>query len=139
MGTTFLDALQLFKDDDDTDDAVDENDSQVIKLVYKLIADGVDQRASDVHIEPMEKKLRIRSRIDGVLHELDMKLPKRMQGPIISRVKILARLDISEKRKPQDGQINFKMPGRAIDLRVSTLPAKFGESTVLRILDKESY
>lgn len=123
---------------DDEEGELDENDSKVIKLVYKLIADAVGQRVSDIHIEPMEKRVRIRYRVDGTLHEIDIKLPKRMQGPVIQRVKIMARLDIAEKRKPQDGQINFKMPGKNIDLRVSTLPAKFGESTVLRILDKES-
>jgi type IV pilus assembly protein PilB len=121
---------------DTGDDDMDENDSQVIKLVYKLIADAVLCRASDVHLEPLEKKVRVRYRVDGTCHEVDIKLPKRMQGPVISRVKIMARLDIAEKRKPQDGQINFKMPKKTIDLRVSTLPAKFGESTVLRILDK---
>lgn len=124
--------------DSDGDETLGENDSKVIKLVYKLISDAVEQRASDIHIEPMERRVRIRYRIDGSCHEIDMKLPKRMQGPVISRVKIMARLDIAEKRKPQDGQINFKMPNKHIDLRVSTLPSKFGESTVLRILDKEA-
>ncbi|MGE4159713.1 MAG: GspE/PulE family protein [Planctomycetota bacterium] len=119
-------------------EGADENDSRVIKLVHKLIADAVACRASDIHIEPMEKRVRIRYRIDGNCQEVDMKVSKRLQGPIISRVKIMSRLDIAEKRKPQDGQINFPMGKKHIDLRVSSLPAQHGESVVLRILDKDS-
>lgn len=124
--------------DDSLDEGESEGDSQVIKLVHKIIADAVVEGASDIHIEPMENRVRIRYRVDGSCRELEMKIGKRLQGPIISRVKIMSRLDIAEKRLPQDGQISFPMGKKHIDLRVSTLPARSGESTVLRILDKEA-
>src|SRR4029077_11903518 len=91
--------------------------------------------ASDIHIEPQEEGVVLRLRIDGVLH-IENKLSKKIQLPLASRFKILSRLDISERRMPQDGRISIKIDNRSIDFRVSTVPAKFGEKIVMRILDK---
>lgn len=115
-----------------------EEEAPIVRLVSLLIAEAVKKRASDIHIEPLENKLRIRYRIDGVLHEIPGP-PKRLQSSVISRVKIMAGLDIAEKRLPQDGRIRFSVAGRDLDLRVSTLPAIYGESVVMRILDKSSF
>jgi type IV pilus assembly protein PilB len=112
-------------------------DAPVVKLVNSLIADAVGKHASDIHIEPYEKQLRVRYRIDGMLHEM-MSPPFKMKGAIISRLKIMAELDIAEKRVPQDGRIKIRIGGKAIDLRVSTLPTIFGEKVVMRILDKSN-
>ncbi len=113
------------------------NDAPVIKLVHMLIANALKERASDIHIEPMEKDLRVRYRIDGVC-EIKESPPKRLQGPVISRIKIMSNMDMAEKRRPQDGRIKIKIQGREIDLRVSALPSVHGESVVMRILDKEA-
>ncbi|OVE82592.1 hypothetical protein BVY04_00510 [bacterium M21] len=99
--------------------------------------EAYNTRASDIHLEPLEKRFRIRYRVDGVLAEVDPP-PKYLQNNIIQRLKIMARLDISERRVPQDGRIMFKMPDKRIDLRVSTVPTVHGESIVMRILDKSS-
>jgi len=115
----------------------DNEDAPVIKLVTLLISEAVKSRASDIHIEPMIDRLRVRYRIDGVCYEMDSP-PKRLQGSIIARVKIMAMLDMAEKRRPQDGKIPLTLLGRSLDLRVSTLPAQHGESVVMRILDKAS-
>jgi len=112
-------------------------DAPVVKLVNSLITDAVNKGASDIHIEPFEKKLRVRYRIDGVLHEM-MSPPYKMKGAIISRLKIMAELDIAEKRIPQDGRIKIRIGNKKIDLRVSTLPTIFGEKIVMRILDKSN-
>lgn len=109
----------------------------VIKLVNLLIRQAVQERASDIHIEPFEKHLRIRYRIDGVLHDVPAPA-KRLHAAIVSRVKIMADLDIAERRLPQDGRIKIRVMGREIDLRVSIIPTIFGESVVLRILDKST-
>jgi type IV pilus assembly protein PilB len=109
----------------------------VVKLVNSLIADAVRKRASDIHIEPYEKCLRVRFRIDGVLYEM-MAPPFRMKASITSRLKIMAELDIAERRVPQDGRIKLRTMGKTIDLRVSTLPTIFGEKVVMRILDRSS-
>jgi len=109
----------------------------VVKAVNMIIRQAVQARASDIHIEPMEKDLRIRYRIDGVLG-LAPPPPKRLQAAIISRVKIMANLDIAERRLPQDGRIPLRVAGKDIDLRVSTVPTLYGESIVMRILDKSS-
>jgi len=114
-----------------------EDEAPIIKLVSLLILEAFNERASDIHIEPLEDKLRVRYRIDGVLHEVPGP-PKRLQGSITSRIKIMAKLDIAEKRLPQDGRIRFALRGKDIDLRVSTIPSLYGESVVLRILDKSS-
>jgi type IV pilus assembly protein PilB len=109
----------------------------VVKLVNSLISDAVAKGASDIHIEPYEKQIRVRYRIDGMLHEM-MSPPFKMKGSLISRLKIMAELDIAEKRIPQDGRIKIRFSGRAIDLRVSTLPTIFGEKVVMRILDQSN-
>jgi type IV pilus assembly protein PilB len=110
-------------------------DAPVVKLVNSLIADAVNKGASDIHVEPFEKKLRVRYRIDGVLHEM-MSPPYKMKGAVTSRLKIMAELDIAEKRVPQDGRIKIRIGPKKIDLRVSSLPTIFGEKIVMRILDK---
>jgi type IV pilus assembly protein PilB len=115
----------------------DGDDSAMIRLVTLLISEAVKMRASDIHIEPMKTKLRVRYRIDGNCQEMDSP-PKRLQGPIISRVKILAGIDIAEKRRPTDGRISMRVGGQAFDIRVSCLPATNGESVVMRLLMKES-
>ena len=112
-------------------------DAPVVKLVNSLISDAVNKGASDIHIEPFEKTLRVRFRIDGQLHEM-MSPPHKMKGAITSRLKIMAELDIAEKRIPQDGRIRIRIGSKKIDLRVSTLPTIFGEKVVMRILDKSN-
>ncbi len=120
----------------DAEDGGD-SDAPIIKLVSLIILEAYRSRASDIHIEPLEKKFRVRYRIDGVLHEVDSP-PKRLQSAIISRIKIMAAMKISEKRVPQDGRIQVNILGRELDLRVSTVPANHGESIVMRILDKQN-
>ena len=129
---------------DTSDDAPTEQDlaSQVqdkplVKLVDSIIADAIRKGASDIHIECYERRIRVRFRVDGKLREMDP-LPFKYRAAIISRVKIMADLDISERRLPQDGRIKVKVAGRAIDLRVSVLPTIFGEKVVMRILDPKS-
>lgn len=114
-----------------------QDDAPVIRLINALIAEAVKTRASDIHIEPYEKALSVRLRIDGVLREV-LSLPSRMIPVIVSRVKVMARLDIAERRLPQDGRISIALGGKTVDVRVSTLPARFGERVVMRILDKEA-
>lgn len=114
-----------------------ETDAPIIKLVSLIILEAFRNRASDIHLEPLEKRFRVRYRIDGVLHEVDSP-PKRLQPAILSRVKIMANMKISEKRIPQDGRIQVNVKGRELDLRVSTVPANHGETIVMRILDKQS-
>jgi type IV pilus assembly protein PilB len=119
-------------------DTIDEDENApVIKLVNLVISEAVNMRASDIHIEPFEDRVRIRYRIDGQLIERDSP-PRRLLGAIISRVKIMARIDISEKRRPQDGRIKTRAGGRDFDLRVSILPTNHGQAVVLRILDREN-
>src|SRR5439155_21791389 len=108
--------------------------SPVIKLVNYLIYSAVKEGASDIHIEPDDGALRVRNRVDGVLYE-KLNPPAQMMAPIVSRVKIMAGLDIAERRLPQDGGIHVLMEGRPIDLRVSTLPNTHGEKVVIRIID----
>lgn len=114
-----------------------EADAPIIKLVTVLVMEAFRHRASDIHLEPMEKNFRVRYRIDGVLHEVDSP-PKRLQPAILSRIKLLANMKISEKRIPQDGRIQVNIKGRELDLRVSSVPTNHGESIVMRILDKQS-
>lgn len=113
----------------------DESDAPVVKIVDSIIQQAVRAKASDIHFEPQEDRVRIRFRVDGVLREI-MFLPKVMAATLVSRVKIMAEMDIAEKRLPQDGRVMLKVDGRPIDLRVSTLPTLFGEKIVMRILDK---
>jgi len=113
------------------------SEAPVIRLVNLVINRAVEQRASDIHIEPFENELKVRYRIDGVLHDIEQP-PRRQQAAIVSRVKIMAKLNIAERRLPQDGRIKLRTMGKEIDLRVSTLPTLYGESVVLRILDRSS-
>ena len=113
------------------------SEAPVIRLVNAVIAQAVEKRASDIHIEPFEKEFRIRYRIDGVLHPQDAP-PREMKAAIISRVKLMAKLNIAERRLPQDGRIKIKSLGREVDLRVSTLPTLYGESVVMRLLDRSA-
>jgi type IV pilus assembly protein PilB len=106
----------------------------VIRMVNLIVAEAVDQGASDIHVEPTKTALQIRNRVDGLLRK-SMDLPKWVQGAVISRVKIMAKMDIAEKRLPQDGRIGVRVGGRSLDLRVSTVPANYGEKVVIRILD----
>jgi type IV pilus assembly protein PilB len=113
------------------------DDALIIKFVQQIIANALNARASDIHIEPMAEYLRIRYRIDGVCFTMDP-APKRLQGPVIQRLKIMADMKIEERRMPQDGRIKVKIGEKKIDLRVSCLPAVHGESVVMRILDSEN-
>jgi general secretion pathway protein E len=113
------------------------SEAPVIRLVNTMIAVAVEARASDIPIEPFEKDFRIRYRIDGVLIQQEQP-PKEMKAAIISRLKLMAKLNIAERRLPQDGRIKIKTLGREVDLRVSTLPTLYGESVVMRILDRSA-
>jgi type IV pilus assembly protein PilB len=124
-------------DDMDADDAPVEVGDDVITYVNRVLADAFIRKTSDIHVEPYEKNFRIRFRTDGTL-KTEYTPPKSMQLPIISRLKILAQLDISEKRKPQDGRIKLSVGGRPIDYRVSVCPCLFGEKVVLRLLDQSN-
>ena len=119
----------------DIREATDE--APIIKLVNSVIAQSVDDSASDIHFEPQAKELMIRFRIDGVLHEI-MSIPRRMQAGVTSRLKIMAELDIAERRVPQDGRIGLMVGGKPIDMRVATLPTVYGEKVVMRLLDKSN-
>ena len=123
---------------EDLSDIGEESDqAPVVKLVNLIIFQGIQSKASDIHIEPMDKVLRVRYRVDGVLRE-SISPPKKMQNAIASRIKIIAGLDIAEKRKPQDGKFQIKMDSRKIDFRVSILPIIHGEKVVMRILDSSN-
>ncbi|HXX80880.1 MAG TPA: GspE/PulE family protein, partial [Thermodesulfovibrionales bacterium] len=111
-------------------------EAPIIKLVNLLITRAVEGRASDIHIEPFEDELKVRYRIDGVLHDIES-VPKRLQAAMVSRIKIMAKLNIAERRLPQDGRIRLKVGDGEIDFRVSTIPVLYGESVVMRILRKE--
>ena len=120
----------------DADDASGD-DAPVIKLATMLITNGIKMKASDIHLEPMEKEFRVRYRIDGALRKMDSP-PKRLQGAIISRIKIMSKMKISEKRIPQDGRIQITVNGKDLDLRVNSVPTNHGESIVMRVLDKSN-
>ncbi len=111
------------------------SEAPVIRLVNAMIAQAVERRASDIHLEPFEKEFRVRYRIDGVLYPQEPP-PKELRAAVISRVKLMAKLNIAERRLPQDGRIKIKTLGREVDLRVSTLPTLYGESVVMRLLDR---
>ena len=114
-----------------------EDDAPIIRLINALLARAVKQNASDIHVEPFENRLLIRIRVDGVLQEV-MQPPRALAPLIASRIKVMAKLDIAEKRLPQDGRISLRIAGRAVDVRVSTMPSGHGERVVLRILDKQA-
>ena len=113
------------------------DEAPVVRLINMILVDAIRRGASDIHLEPYEKVFRVRFRVDGVLHEI-MTPPKRLEAALTSRVKIMASLDIAERRLPQDGRIKLRFNQREIDFRVSTLPTIYGEKTVMRILDKDS-
>jgi type IV pilus assembly protein PilB len=117
--------------------AEDDDSAPVIRLVNLVFSEAVNMRASDIHVEPFEDRVRIRYRIDGELIERDSP-PRRLLGAIVSRIKIMARMDIAEKRRPQDGRIKTRISGREFDMRVSILPTHHGQAIVLRILDREN-
>lgn len=134
-----LDTIYEVRADDSQNDNVKEEDigDDIIKYVNRVLAEAFIKKASDIHIEPYEKRGRIRFRIDGTLMEMESP-PKNLFLPLISRLKILAQMDISEKRKPQDGRIKLSVGGKPIDYRVSSLPTLFGEKVVLRLLDSSN-
>lgn len=126
--------------DDDLEDDVEElpdeaDDSPRIKVVNMIIAQGIRDRASDIHIEPQEERIRVRYRVDGHLRDV-MEFPKKLKNDIVSRIKVMSELDITERRRPQDGKIRLNYEGAPVDLRVSTLPTIYGEKVVLRILSR---
>jgi general secretion pathway protein E len=121
---------------DETADLLDEtSDAPIIKLVNLILSGALKDRASDIHVEPYSGNLKIRYRIDGILYDI-LSLPRRIQSPLVSRIKIMAKLNIAEKRLPQDGRIEIKIADRLVDIRVSIIPTAFGERVVLRLLDK---
>ena len=133
--------LEVIEEGDEVDTGELEKaseDAPVVKLVNLILTDAIKKGASDIHVEPYEKSFRVRYRIDGVLHEV-MKPPLKLKNALTSRIKIMAELDISERRLPQDGRIKIKLPGgKDMDYRVSSLPTLFGEKIVLRLLDKSN-
>jgi len=124
-------------DDEVTDIREMTEEPPIVKLVNSVIAQSVDDAASDIHFEPQAKELMVRFRLDGVLHEV-MSVPRRMQNGVISRLKVMADLDIAERRVPQDGRIGLVVGGKPIDMRVATLPTVYGEKIVMRLLDKSN-
>ncbi len=129
-------ADDLISEISETADLLDEtSDAPIIKLVNLLVSGAIKDRASDIHVEPYSGNLKIRYRIDGILYDI-LSLPRRIQSPLVSRIKIMAKLNIAEKRLPQDGRIELKIGDRLVDVRVSVLPTAFGERVVLRLLDK---
>ncbi|MBS1233021.1 MAG: gspE3, partial [Nitrospirae bacterium] len=112
------------------------SEAPIIRLVNMFITRAVESRASDIHVEPFEDEMKVRYRIDGVLHDIES-TPKRLQAAIVSRIKIMAKLNIAERRLPQDGRIRLRVGENELDLRVSTIPVLYGESVVMRILRKE--
>jgi len=124
-------------EDEEEGQAEGAGDAPVVKFVNSLISDAVRKGVSDIHLEPYEKSFRVRFRLDGALYET-MSIPLRMRNAVISRIKIMAELDIAERRVPQDGRIKIKMKNKTVDLRVSTLPTLFGEKVVMRILDQSN-
>ncbi len=134
---TAIDFTETEEDQVDEDQTVDESSAPIVRLVQLMIGEAVQLRASDIHIEPFEDKIRIRYRIDGRLVERDSP-PRRLLGALLSRVKILASMDIAERRRPQDGRIKITAGNKELDLRVSVLPTNHGQSCVMRILDKDN-
>lgn len=134
---TAIDFTETENDDDDDDAEVDEASAPVVKLVQLMIGEAVQLRASDIHVEPFEDRIRIRYRIDGVLVERDSP-PRRLLGALLSRIKILAKMDISERRRCQDGRIKITAGGKELDLRVSMMPTNHGQTCVMRLLDKDN-
>jgi general secretion pathway protein E len=128
----------LISEIEEKGDLLDEtSDAPIIKLLNLLLSGAVKDRASDIHIEPYQGNVRVRYRIDGILYDI-LSLPRKIHSPLVSRVKVMASLNIAEKRLPQDGRIEIRIADRSVDIRVSTIPTSFGERAVLRLLDKTS-
>lgn len=141
-GSLIADIDQEFDEDLNLDGPIDildatENDAPIIKFVNSILFRAVKERSSDIHVEPYEKDVVIRFRIDGVLYDV-IRQPKKAHASIISRIKVMGQLDIAEKRKPQDGRITIKLAGKDIDLRLNTVPTVFGERAVMRLLEKSN-
>jgi type IV pilus assembly protein PilB len=134
---TAIDFTETVDDGPKNDDAIDEASAPIVRLVQLVISEAVMARASDIHIEPFENRIRVRYRIDGLLIERDSP-PRRLLGAILSRIKILAKLDIAERRRTQDGRIKVTVGEKELDLRVSIIPTSHGQSIVMRILDKDN-
>ncbi|HZZ70896.1 MAG TPA: ATPase, T2SS/T4P/T4SS family, partial [Pirellulales bacterium] len=134
---TAIDFTETESETISNDENVDEASAPIVKLVHLIITEAVQLRASDIHIEPFEDRVRVRYRIDGVLVQRDCP-PRRLLGAILSRIKILSKLDIAERRRPQDGRIKVTIGDKELDLRVSLLPTNHGQSAVMRILDKDN-
>ena len=134
---TAIDFTETVDDGPKGDEAVDESSAPIVRLCHLIISEAVQARASDIHIEPFENRIRVRYRIDGMLIERDSP-PKRLLGAILSRIKILAKLDIAERRRTQDGRIKVTVGEKELDLRVSIIPTAHGQSIVMRILDKDN-
>jgi general secretion pathway protein E len=129
---------RILSEIEDTGDLLDEtSDAPIIRLVNLMLSQAVKARASDIHVEPFQNKLKIRYRIDGILYD-KLSPPKRIYSTLVSRIKIMAKLNIAEKRLPQDGRIEIKIGNKNVDIRVSTLPTTFGERVVMRLLDKSN-
>jgi type IV pilus assembly protein PilB len=134
---TAIDFTETAEETAGPDESVDESSAPIVRLVHLIITEAVQLRASDIHVEPFEDRLRIRYRIDGVLVERDSP-PRRLLGALLSRIKILAKMDIAERRRPQDGRIKITVGQKELDLRVSVLPTNHGQSAVMRLLDKDN-
>ena len=134
---TAIDFTETMQESEAGEEEVDESSAPVVRLVQLVITEAVQLRASDIHIEPFEDRIRVRYRIDGMLVERDSP-PKRLLGAILSRIKILSKLDIAERRRTQDGRIKVSVGEKELDLRVSVIPTSHGQSVVMRILDKDS-
>jgi type IV pilus assembly protein PilB len=134
---TAIDFTETEQESQGSEEVIDETSAPIVRLVQLLISEAVQLRASDIHVEPFEDRVRIRYRIDGVLVERDSP-PRRLLGALLSRLKILANIDIAERRRPQDGRIKVTLGDKQLDLRVSILPTNHGQSAVMRVLDKDS-
>jgi type IV pilus assembly protein PilB len=134
---TAIDFTATEEDAGTSTEEIDESSAPIVRLVHLIITEAVQARASDIHVEPFENRIRVRYRIDGVLVERDNP-PRRLLGAILSRIKILAKLDIAERRRTQDGRIKVTLGQKELDLRVSVIPSSHGQSVVMRILDKDS-
>ncbi|HUT44152.1 MAG TPA: ATPase, T2SS/T4P/T4SS family, partial [Desulfobacterales bacterium] len=127
--------FEVVEEKDEDAEGIGADDAPLVRLVNSLLVDGVKRGVSDIHIEPFEKEVRVRFRLDGSLMEMPP-LPNKLKAAVTSRLKIMSDLDISERRVPQDGRIKIRMPGKSVEFRVSTLPTLYGEKIVMRILDQ---
>lgn len=134
---TAIDFTETMEEGAKEEEVIDENSAPIVRLVHLIISEAVQLRASDIHVEPFEDRVRVRYRIDGILMERDSP-PRRLLGAMLSRIKILAKIDIAERRRPQDGRIKVTVGEKELDLRVSVLPTNHGQSVVMRLLDKDN-